>query len=89
MEKVIAKADELRIADAISEIFTVFRRANKYIDETMPWALAKDENAKDRLNDVLYNLAEAIQIGASRLDSFMPERSAKIFAAFGGESRTL
>ena len=89
VEKVIAKADELRIADAISEIFTVFRRANKYIDETMPWALAKDENAKDRLNDVLYNLAEAIQIGASLLDSFMPETSAKIFAAFGGESRTL
>ena len=89
VEKVITKADELRIADAISEIFTVFRRANKYIDETMPWALAKDENAKDRLNDVLYNLAEAIQIGASLLDSFMPETSTKIFAAFGGESRTL
>jgi methionyl-tRNA synthetase len=67
----------------------VFRRANKYIDETMPWALAKDENAKGRLNDVLYNLAEAIQIGASLLDSFMPETSAKIFEAFGGESRAL
>ena len=89
VSKVIAKADELRIADAISEIFTLFRRANKYIDETMPWALAKDENAKDRLNDVLYNLAEAIQIGASLLDSFMPETSQKIFEAFGGENRTL
>ena len=87
--KVVAKADELRIADAISEIFTLFRRANKYIDETMPWALAKDESKKARLNDVLYNLAEAIQIGASLLDSFMPETSAKIFTAFNGVSREL
>ncbi len=87
--KVAAKADELRIADAISEVFTLFRRANKYIDETMPWALAKDESKKARLNDVLYNLAEAIQIGASLLDSFMPETSAKILSAYGAESRTL
>ena len=87
--KVRAKADDLHIADAISEIFTLFRRANKYIDETMPWALAKDESKKSRLNDVLYNLAEAIQIGASLLDSFMPETSAKIFSAYGGESRSL
>ena len=87
--KVRAKADELRIADAISEVFALFRRANKYIDETMPWALAKDEAKKARLNDVLYNLAEAIQIGASLLDSFMPETSKKIFSAYGGESRTL
>lgn len=87
--KVRAKADELRIADAISEIFTLFRRANKYIDETMPWALAKDEGKKGRLNDVLYNLAEAIQIGASLLDSFMPETCEKIFAAFGGQTRSL
>ncbi|MBQ7323743.1 MAG: methionine--tRNA ligase [Clostridia bacterium] len=87
--KVIAKADELRIADAISEIFTLFRRANKYIDETMPWALAKEEAKKGRLNDVLYNLAEAIQIGASLLDSFMPETAKKIFAAYGGETRNL
>ena len=87
--KVQAKADELRIADAITEVFTLFRRANKYIDETMPWALAKDEAKKARLNDVLYNLAEAIQIGASLLDSFMPDTSAKILAAYGGESRTL
>ncbi len=83
------KANELRIADALTEIFTIFRRANKYIDETMPWALAKDESKKARLSDVLYNLAEAIQIGASLLDSFMPETSAKILAAFGGESRTI
>ena len=87
--KVSAKADELRIADAISEVFTLFRRANKYIDETMPWALAKDESKKSRLNDVLYNLAEAIQIGASLLDSFMPETSAKILSAYGAESRSL
>ena len=87
--RVRAKADELRIADAITEIFTLFRRANKYIDETMPWALAKDESKKVRLNDVLYNLAEAIQIGASLLDSFMPQTCEKIFTAFGGESRTL
>jgi methionyl-tRNA synthetase len=89
VEKVTKKCEELRIADAISEIFTLFRRANKYIDETMPWALAKDESKKARLNDVLYNLAEAIQIGASLLDSFMPETSAKILSAYGGESRTL
>ena len=87
--KVRAKADELRIADAITEVFALFRRANKYIDETMPWALAKDESKKARLNDVLYNLAEAIQIGASLLDSFMPDTSAKILAAYGGESRAL
>ena len=89
VKKVAAKADELKIADAISEIFTLFRRANKYIDETMPWALAKDESKKARLSDVLYNLAEAIQIGASLLDSFMPETSAKILEAFGAKSRTL
>ena len=86
--KVVAKAEELRIADAITEVFTLFRRANKYIDETMPWALAKDEAKKARLNDVLYNLAEAIQIGASLLDSFMPSTSEKILAAYGGANRS-
>ena len=86
--KMVAKADELRIADAISEVFNLFRRSNKYIDETMPWALAKDETKKQRLNDVLYNLAEAIQIGASLLDSFMPQTSEKILAAYGGSART-
>ena len=89
VKKVEEKADELRMADALAEIFTLFRRANKYIDETMPWALAKDESKKTRLNDVLYNLAEAIQIGASLLDSFMPETSNKIVTAFGGKARTL
>ena len=88
VKKAVQKADELRIADAITEIFALFRRANKYIDETMPWALAKDETKKQRLNDVLYNLAEAVQIGASLLDSFMPETSAKIFSAYGGEARS-
>ena len=87
--KVIAKADGLRIADAMTEIFNLFRRANKYIDETMPWALAKDESKTQRLNDVLYNLAESIQIGASLLDSFMPTTSEKILKAFGGENRSL
>ena len=86
--KVEAKADGLRIADAISEVFNLFRRSNKYIDETMPWALAKDETKKARLNDVLYNLAEAIQIGASLLDSFMPSTSEKILAAYGGGARS-
>ncbi len=89
VRKVEQKADELRIADAISEVFALFRRANKYIDETMPWALAKDESKKKRLNDVLYNLTEAIQIGASLLDSFMPETSKKILSAFGGKARSL
>ncbi|MBO5412345.1 MAG: methionine--tRNA ligase [Clostridia bacterium] len=89
VSKVCAKADALRIADAISETFAVFRRANKYIDETMPWALAKDEMKQARLNDVLYNLAEAIQIGASLLESFMPETSQKILSAFGGACRGL
>ena len=87
--KVIAKADGLRVADALTEIFNLFRRANKYIDETMPWALAKDASKTNRLNDVLYNLSEAIQIGASLLDSFMPSTSEKIFKAFGGENRSL
>lgn len=83
-----AKADEWKIADSISAVMTIFRRANKYIDETAPWVLAKDEAKKDRLNDVLYNLSQAIMIGASLLSPFMPETSAKIFAAFGGAERT-
>ncbi len=89
VKKVIQKADALRIADAISEIFTLLRRANKYIDETMPWALAKDESQKARLSDVLYNLAETIQICASLLDSFMPETAKKMLSAFGGKTRSL
>lgn len=87
-EIVVKKGDELRVADALSAIMNVFRRANKYIDETAPWVLAKDEANKDRLNDVLYNLSQAIVIGASLLAPFLPETSAKIFAAFGAGERT-
>ena len=76
--RVAAKMEELKVADAISEIFTTFKRCNKYIDETMPWALAKDEAKRDRLATVLYNLVESITIGASLLESFMPESAAKI-----------
>ena len=76
--KVKDKMKEYRISDAISEVFAVFRRANKYIDETMPWALSKDETKKDRLNTVLYNLTESILAGASLLQPFMPETSLKV-----------
>ncbi len=79
--KVTAKMDKLRVADAMTEIFTLFKRCNKYIDETMPWALAKDEAQKDRLATVLYNLTEAIVIGASMLKPFMPETAEKIAAS--------
>ena len=83
------KMDELRVADAITEIFALFKRCNKYIDETMPWALAKDESKKDRLATVLYNLTESIVIGASLLEPFMPETSGKILAQLGAEKRAL
>ncbi len=89
VKKADQKMEELRVADAISEIFNIFRRCNKYIDETMPWALAKDEEKKDRLATVLYNLAEAITIGASLLESFMPETSEKILAQLHTEKRSL
>ena len=79
-DRVAAKMDELRVADAISEIFALFKRCNKYIDETMPWALAKDETKKDRLAEVLYNLTESIAIGAGLLESFLPETAEKIVA---------
>ncbi len=78
-----SKMDELRVADAITEIFTLFKRCNKYIDETMPWALAKDEAAKDRLETVLYNLIESIKAGAVQLAPFMPETSEKILLQLG------
>ncbi len=81
------KMDELRVADAISAIFTLFKRCNKYIDETEPWALAKDESKKDRLATVLYNLTEAITIGASLLQPFMPATAAKIVKDFNTEIR--
>ena len=77
-EKVCKKMDELRVADAISEIFALFKRCNKYIDETEPWVLGKDETKKDRLATVLYNLVESISIGASLLEPFMPETAKKI-----------
>ena len=77
-KKVAAKMDEFKVADAIAEIFTVFRRANKYIDETMPWALAKDESKKDRLKTVLYNLTECIAIGASLLSPYLPDTCEKV-----------
>lgn len=87
--KVIAKMDELRVADAITEIFTLFKRCNKYIDETMPWALAKDESQLDRLSTVLYNLVESISVGASLLESFMPETSGKVLKQLNATKRTL
>ena len=78
MAKVDAKMEELRVADAMTEIFNLFKRCNKYIDETMPWALAKDEAKKERLETVLYNLVESILIGAELLESFMPETAERI-----------
>ena len=80
MAKVDAKMEELRVADAMTEIFNLFKRCNKYIDETMPWALAKDEAKKERLETVLYNLVESILIGAELLESFMPETAERISA---------
>ena len=77
------KMDDLRVADAITEIFNLFKRCNKYIDETMPWALAKEEEKKDRLETVLYNLLESIKAGARQLEPFMPETSEKILAQLG------
>lgn len=77
------KMDDLRVADAITEIFNLFKRCNKYIDETMPWALAKEEEKKDRLETVLYNLLESIKTGAKQLEPFMPETSEKILAQLG------
>lgn len=81
------KINEFKISDALAEIFTVFKRANKYIDETAPWVLAKDENKADRLQTVMYNLAESIVIGASLLEPFMPETCARVVKMFGTELR--
>ncbi|MEF2587752.1 MAG: methionine--tRNA ligase [Butyrivibrio sp.] len=86
-KKVDAKMNDLRVADAITEIFNIFKRCNKYIDETMPWALAKDETKKDRLATVLYNLVEGISIGAELLFPFMPETSQKIKAQLNAPDR--
>ncbi len=79
--------DKLRVADAITEIFALFKRCNKYIDETMPWALAKDPENADRLNTVLYNLVESIVVGASLLEPYMPETSEKILKQLNAEKR--
>lgn len=87
LHKIVDKMKELRAADAISEIFTLFKRCNKYIDETEPWILAKEEDKLPRLKEVLYNLSESIMIGASLLYSFMPETSEKIAKAFNSELR--
>ena len=86
-KKVADKIENYRVADALSEVFAIFRRANKYIDETMPWALAKDETKQDRLATVLYNLAESIVIGTSLLESFMPDTANKVYAEFGVSGR--
>ena len=85
--KASKKMEDLRVADAITEIFTMFKRCNKYIDETMPWALAKDEEKKARLETVLYNLIESITIGASLLEPFMPETSKKILEQLNTQAR--
>ncbi len=89
VKKVDAKMTQLRVADAMTGIFGIFRRCNKYIDETTPWTLAKDEAKKDRLATVLYNLTEAITIGASLLEAFMPETSEKILAQLNTKKREL
>ena len=89
VKKADAKMEKLRVADAITEIFGIFRRSNKYIDETTPWTLAKDEEKKARLSEVLYNLTEAITIGASLLSAFMPETSEKILKQLNTEKRSL
>ena len=89
VKKADAKMEQLRVADAMTEIFNIFRRCNKYIDETTPWTLAKDESQKDGLATVLYNLTEAIAIGASLLYSFMPETSEKILAQIHTGKREL
>lgn len=86
-DKISAKMQELRVADAITEVFNIFRRCNKYIDETAPWVLAKDEAQKDRLGEVLYNLVESITIGASLLKSFLPETADKIAGQLNTELR--
>ena len=87
MAKVDAKMEELRVADAMTEIFNLFKRCNKYIDETMPWALAKDETKKERLETVLYNLVESILIGAELLESFMPETAKRIRKQLNAQPR--
>ena len=85
VSRVEAQMEDLRVADAITEVFALFKRCNKYIDETMPWALAKDETKQDRLATVLYNLVESISIGATLLKSFMPETTDRILTQLNAE----
>lgn len=87
--KVAAKMDEYKVADALDALWSLFRRANKYIDETAPWLLAKDESKRDRLSEVLYNLLSSIDIGANILYPFMPEAAEKILAEIGAAKRTV
>ena len=87
--KVDAKMERLRVADAMTEIFSLFKRLNKYIDETMPWALAKEESKQDRLATVLYNLVEGICMGATLLEAFMPETTERILAQLNAPKRSL
>lgn len=87
--KVTARMDKLRVADAITDIFTLFKRCNKYIDETAPWVLAKDESKKERLSTVMYNLIDSILIGASLLEPFMPETAKKIADSLNAPLRTM
>ena len=88
-KRVEKKMNELRVGDAIDEIFTLLRRTNKYIDETTPWVLGKEESQKDRLATVLYNLLESIRFAAVLLESYMPQTSEKILDALGTKQRTL
>ena len=88
-KKIAKLVDEYKISDALSEVFAIFRRANKYIDETTPWILAKDENKKDRLATVLYNLSEAIIIGTSLLESFLPDTAKKVYKEFNVQGRAV
>ncbi len=87
-EKVITKMDALRVSDAISEVLAIFKRCNKYIDETEPWVLGKDESKKDRLSTVLYNLIESIVSGASLLEAFMPETTEKILTQLNAQKKS-
>lgn len=87
-QKAVDKMAELRVADAMTEIFNLFKRCNKYIDETMPWVLAKDEEKKDRLSTVLYNLVEGISTGAALLEPFMPETTEKILSQLNAKKKT-
>ena len=86
-DKVEEKMESLRVADALTEIFNLFKRCNKYIDETQPWVLAKDEEKKDRLSTVLYNLVESISIGTGLLEPFMPETAERIMKQLNNDIR--